>query len=699
MDNLTERDTANNCIEILIAENNRTQAEQLRLLLEEHGYKVTATANGKQALEAAQAQMPWLIISDIVMPEMNGYELCKAIKSDKALKHIPIILVTTLSDPQDVISGLECGADNFICKPYEDCYLLSRIDYLLINGQMRKNQKMQIEMEIDLGGQKHFMTAERQQILDLLISTYEQATHINSKLRQREYELAKSNLILNGLHRIAEGLNQALSEQEVVEIALERVMEIPGVEYGWIYLRKGDTNFRLAATRNLPVTLLIPEILNENCNCCRRLTSERIKEAANAFTCETCGRLGERDTNKLHSHARMPLWMGDCMIGLMNLAGSRNRLYNEEELKVLHTVGNQVAVALERARLHGHLEQLAKERTLALTLEVKERKRIQGVQARLVAIIETTPDLVVTITPDGGMLYANQTGLHILGLKKDDDLSRKSLHGSFPEWMGKRVMDEGIPHAIRYGVWSGESTVLSYDGREIPFLQVIIAHKNPDGSVQYLSTIGRDITQLKADKARIIRLNRLYSLLSGINTAIVHALKLDEFFIEACRIAIELGKFIFAWIGIFDEKTLKITSIAKAGNDDGYLAQINFTATADDSSNCRSIAEAIAKAMPFTCNNIATDECAQTWRSPALKRGYRAVAALPLTLGKRPVGAFVFYSSEIDVFNKEEMALLAEMAKDISFSLDHTEKEKWINYAANCDAVTGVAQRINTRKP
>ena len=112
---------AHSDIGILIAEDSRTQAEQLRFLLEQHGYPVRVTADGKQALQAARAQKPALLISDIMMPEMNGYELCKAMKSDDALKDVPVILVTGLSDPQDVIRGLECGADNFILKPYTRC--------------------------------------------------------------------------------------------------------------------------------------------------------------------------------------------------------------------------------------------------------------------------------------------------------------------------------------------------------------------------------------------------------------------------------------------------------------------------------------------------------------------------------------------------------------------------------------------------
>ncbi|MEJ1959780.1 MAG: response regulator [Nitrosomonadales bacterium] len=109
-----------------------------------------------------------------MMPEMNGYQFCKAFKSDAKLKEVPVILVTSLSDSQDVIRGLACGADNFIRKPYDERYLLSRVEYLLMHVELRKSQKMQLGIEIRLGNQNHFITAERQQILDLLISTYEQ---------------------------------------------------------------------------------------------------------------------------------------------------------------------------------------------------------------------------------------------------------------------------------------------------------------------------------------------------------------------------------------------------------------------------------------------------------------------------------------------------------------------------------------------
>jgi len=363
-------------VEILIAEDSPTQAARLAHLLEERGYAVTTAANGREALALLERRKPALVISDVLMPELDGYGLCKAIKTDEKLKDVPVMLVTTLSDPQDVIRGLECGADNFIRKPYDGRYLLSRIDYLLMNLELRKNQKMQMGVEIDLGGQRHFISSERQQILDLLISTYEQAVEINSELKQREQELAHSNQVLNGLYRIADALNHAASEWQVLEMALERALELPGIQAGWIVLREGESGFRLAAARNLPPALQAAGAMEGDCTCRRRLISGDLDHVTNIMECERLG-TATGDTHGLRYHASVPLWLGDRTLGVMNLVGPEKGLFNEDELKILYSVGNQVAVALERARLHEHLEQLVEERTAALTVEIAERQRTE----------------------------------------------------------------------------------------------------------------------------------------------------------------------------------------------------------------------------------------------------------------------------------------------------------------------------------
>ncbi|HEY8084439.1 MAG TPA: response regulator [Methylophilaceae bacterium] len=180
-----------NNIEILIAEDSKTQAEQLRHLLEESGYVVRVATNGLLALETIRQHKPTLVISDVVMPELDGYGLCRAIKADKSLDDIPVILMTSLTDMQEILKGLECGADNFIRKPYEGDQLLARIDFLLMSRSMHRGEKVQMGMEVYLQGKWHFITVERQQILDLLFSVYEEALHINEKLKEREKALER----------------------------------------------------------------------------------------------------------------------------------------------------------------------------------------------------------------------------------------------------------------------------------------------------------------------------------------------------------------------------------------------------------------------------------------------------------------------------------------------------------------------------
>ena len=103
--------------EILIVEDSPTQAEHLKFVLERHGYRVFAARDGREALAAFEERAVELVISDIVMPEMDGYQLCSHIKQDARHKNVPVILLTSLSDPVDVIKGLECGADNFLVQP------------------------------------------------------------------------------------------------------------------------------------------------------------------------------------------------------------------------------------------------------------------------------------------------------------------------------------------------------------------------------------------------------------------------------------------------------------------------------------------------------------------------------------------------------------------------------------------------------
>ncbi len=188
-----ESSAGNNHLNILIVEDSPTQAEELRFILEKNGYTVFLATNGREALRVITQRMPDIVISDIVMPEMDGYDLCRHLRADPKLKHIPVMLVTTLSDPTDVIRGLEVGANNFITKPYDERHLVSRIQYLIVNIELRKNSTAEMGINVFFSGANYFITAERLQILDLLLSTYENAYRKNRDLITVQKELTELN--------------------------------------------------------------------------------------------------------------------------------------------------------------------------------------------------------------------------------------------------------------------------------------------------------------------------------------------------------------------------------------------------------------------------------------------------------------------------------------------------------------------------
>ncbi len=209
-----EENPTNNKISILVVEDSPTQAEKLKFILEKRGFAVSTASNGLEAVKFLKAKIPDIVISDILMPEMDGYELCHRIRFDLGLRDLPVILVTSLANPVDVIRGLEVGASNFITKPYDERFLASRIQYLLQNRELRKSVSSENGISVLLAGRKFSITAERLQILDLLLSTYENAYRQNRDLIETQHEL-------QGLNERLEDLLQELT----TEMAERRKME------------------------------------------------------------------------------------------------------------------------------------------------------------------------------------------------------------------------------------------------------------------------------------------------------------------------------------------------------------------------------------------------------------------------------------------------------------------------------------------
>lgn len=116
---------------LLIADDQPMNVDILQTRLAVHGYEILTAADGEEALGVARAQLPDLILLDIMMPKMDGLEVCRLLKGDAALPFMPIIMVTAKADTKDIVAGLEAGADEYLTKPVDQAALVARVKSML----------------------------------------------------------------------------------------------------------------------------------------------------------------------------------------------------------------------------------------------------------------------------------------------------------------------------------------------------------------------------------------------------------------------------------------------------------------------------------------------------------------------------------------------------------------------------------------
>ena len=222
---------------ILVVEDSPTQAQQLQLILEAEQFAVDVAPNAEIALQHFADSSFDMIISDIMMPGLSGYEFCDRIKKNARGHDMPVILLSTLVDPMDIIRGLECGADNFITKPYEPEQLVDRIRTVFRNRRARTHGKLAIGVEVVFLGKKFIVNSEKEQILDLLIATFEDIVRTNRGLQESKAELvaAKAQIESYALeleHRVEERTKQLVEQQ--LQLAHAQKMEAVGQLTGGI---------------------------------------------------------------------------------------------------------------------------------------------------------------------------------------------------------------------------------------------------------------------------------------------------------------------------------------------------------------------------------------------------------------------------------------------------------------------------------
>lgn len=201
-----------------------------------------------------------------------------------------------------------------------------------------------------------------------------------------------------------------------------------------------------------------------------------------------------------------------------------------------------------------------------------------------------------------------------------------------------------------------------------------------------------DITERKAAESRVAYLNRVHAVLSGINALIVRVHDRDELFREACQVAVEAGGFHMAMISIVDRDAMKIVPVASAGMDEALVSAIKSDLSCGDLASNSIAARAIREKKPIVSNDLQNDPQILFGKKYA-EAGVHSMIISPLIISDEAVGSLALYASERDFFHAEKLKLLAELAADIAFAIDHLDKQARLDYLAYYDVLTGLANR------
>jgi len=253
----------------------------------------------------------------------------------------------------------------------------------------------------------------------------------------------------------------------------------------------------------------------------------------------------------------------------------------------------------------------------------------------------------------------------------------------YPEITCARIIFGGQKYEspnFKETVWKQEANINTADSN-IGRVEVYYTEQMPDEQEgpflkeeRFLINSIADILGSSAERRKgeqeILRLNRLYQFISQINELVLKLEDRDAIFSEACRIAIEYGKFRMAWIGFYNEKEERVVPFTWAGHEEGYLEAARITGASGKVTGKGPTGRAVRSKTYQYCNDIANDPIMLPWREDTLKRNYRSSISLPVIVNSELVALFTLYMSEPFFFNESEIKLLLEVTDNIAYALD-----------------------------
>jgi signal transduction histidine kinase len=172
---------------VLIIDDSQTQALRLRRTLEQSGFDVEVAYDGETGVGLCIAHPPDIVVTDVRMPTIDGYEVCRRLRANESTRDMPIMILTQLSDPMEVVRALAAGADNFVTKPVDDDVLVQRVRSVIHNRHRAGDQ-----LSVEINAITFPIDAHPSRILDVLVSSLEDAARRNAELEASREVLARA---------------------------------------------------------------------------------------------------------------------------------------------------------------------------------------------------------------------------------------------------------------------------------------------------------------------------------------------------------------------------------------------------------------------------------------------------------------------------------------------------------------------------
>jgi len=391
--------------------------------------------------------------------------------------------------------------------------------------------------------------------------------------------------------------------------------------------------------------------------------------------------------------------------GMAALALAREICPDTPFIFVSGTIGEEYAI---RALKNGATDYVLKsnmvrlpvavERALSDANERRERLKMEAelraARKRLEGIAKSLPDMLWSVElPGERILYLGPTSSAIFGRSPEEFLRDPNLRVDVVHPDDRRRVLEAWRALITDGQsYDVEYRVVLPDGRVHWVNDRGHLVRSGEGAPQRIDGLARDITEQVEQRQRIARLQRIRDLSSSINSALVRLRDRDALFAEISRIAVDVGRFKGAHVGLVDPQTAEVNWVARHGVNVARL-EVPVSARGDIEAEQGIVGRALRSGKPAVWNDVANEPGVRN-REPFLAHGIGAVGAFPLIVEGQAIGIFSLHAGEARLFDQDEVGMLQELAANISFALELIAKQDRVTYLALYDPLTALPNRI-----